>query len=244
MLENLNHPLVKEILEHVSQEEVLANWGAIQMYLNNPEECEIVYEPYLSVVRRVKNNNPAIRYLQEIFFPSPINITDFDLQDPSSSNSRMLLLDKIDKHESLYICGANGVGKTTYTIACCNNTYKKDKQQYLYISWPDFIDKVKNFNDNKGLLTKAKVAPIIIIDDLGNENITKFSRDEILFSLINYRLERQLQTIIISNYLPEELMHRYILNPNESKITTTLHSKISGLCQSINLLGKNYRNGE
>lgn len=235
---------IDEIKEKLSQLDYANNLAAIRCYLNQPEEFDLVFEPDFQVVKRARNVNPGICYLNEIIFSKQYNFECFDLKEENDQTLMRLRLNRdILEKKSLFVYGANGIGKTTFTIACCNHAYGRNNDKFLYVSWPDFIEKIKNF-DNKNMLDRVKLAKCLVIDDLGAENITRYSRDEILFSVINYRLERQLQTIIISNCEPDELHRRYLLQAGESKITTTLVSKITGLCVPFKMVGKNYRNGE
>ncbi len=239
-----NHPEVVKLINEYGQDLVIRRMGDLMLYINEPENYELILDEDIRVISRRKEVNPGVKYMDNSFFSEIIRFEQFDLDDPRSQNGRMTLVKYFDEDKSAFIHGANGVGKTTFTIALCNIYHNKRGNEYLYVSWPDYIDKVKDFQNKPASLGKVKNAKALIIDDLGNENITKFSRDGILFSIINYRLERKLQTFIISNYSPEELCQRYMLERNDSKVVTTLHSKIMGLCHPIQFNGVNYRNEE
>ena len=62
-------------------------------------------------------------------------------------------------------------------------------------------------------------ADILLIDDIGAETVTNFSRDEILGTILQYRMENNLATFITSNLNLEELeVHLSIVKNNTDKV--------------------------
>lgn len=76
------------------------------------------------------------------------------------------------------------------------------------------------FNDKESfeeLLNKFYNAQIVILDDVGGESVTAWSRDEILLPLLNHRLDQNLTTIFISEFAIEQLPLLYTLQNDELK---------------------------
>ena len=67
------------------------------------------------------------------------------------------------------------------------------------------------------LLNKFYNAQIVILDDVGGESVTAWSRDEILLPLLNHRLDQNLTTIFISEFAIEQLPLLYTLQNDELK---------------------------
>jgi primosomal protein DnaI len=83
-----------------------------------------------------------------------------------------------------------------------------------------------------------KTAELLIIDDLGNEKITDWSRDAVLYDVLDYRLRNKKNKIIInSNYNLSELKELYKVD-NEVRAKRFINL-INSICESIELLGVN-----
>ena len=83
-----------------------------------------------------------------------------------------------------------------------------------------------------------KNAELLIIDDLGNEKITDWSRDSVLYEVLDYRLRNKKTKIIInSNYTLKELKELYRVD-NEVRSKRFI-SLISSVCDDVELIGVN-----
>jgi len=54
------------------------------------------------------------------------------------------------------------------------------------------------------LMESARQTPLLILDDLGVNNYTEWSKNKI-YSIVNYRLNHQLPVIVTTNITPEDL---------------------------------------
>jgi len=111
-----------------------------------------------------------------------------------------------DKHQKgLYLSGSFGSGKT-YLVSAALNELAKNNKKVAMIYWPMFIKKMKEFNEEANLLfTKVMKSDVLLIDDMGAETTTAWSRDEILATILQYRMEEHLPTFFTSNLKIEEL---------------------------------------
>ncbi len=110
------------------------------------------------------------------------------------------------KVKGLYLSGSFGVGKT-YMIAALFNEYAKKGIKSVIIYYPEFLRSLKeSFQDDyKEKYREVSHAPLLLIDDIGAENITPWSRDEILGPILQYRMEEELPTFFTSNLNLKEL---------------------------------------
>jgi len=130
--------------------------------------------------------------------------------------------------KGLFLTGPVGSGKTF--LACCiaNALLQKDKT-LLFVVVPDLLDQIRSTYDpnrqspvtESELLDTAREVPLLILDDLGAHNYTDWTRNKI-FSIINYRLNYLLPTVITSNINLEDL-EEYLGDRTTSRILQMCH---------------------
>jgi len=109
----------------------------------------------------------------------------------------------------LLFIGHIGSGKTHLSAAlACELCYQGISVLFLVV--PDFLDTLRASYDKSGefseddLMERARQAEVLILDDIGAQNITPWSQEKI-YSLINYRLNYQKPCVLTSNHSMEEL---------------------------------------
>lgn len=106
--------------------------------------------------------------------------------------------------QGLYIYGPVGSGKTF--LACCIANYilKKSDRELLFLIIPEFLQRLKStYNKNNeesefSLTERASKVPLLFMDDLGAHNYTEWTIN-ILYNIINYRVNHNLPVVITSN---------------------------------------------
>ncbi|MDR3601172.1 MAG: ATP-binding protein [Desulfosporosinus sp.] len=103
--------------------------------------------------------------------------------------------------------GPVGSGKT-YLAASIANELMEAQLQVLFLVVPDLLDELrasyKSEVNEMDLLDTARTIPILILDDLGAHNYTEWTRNR-LYSIINYRMNELLPTVITSNLSLDEM---------------------------------------
>ncbi|HEY8909299.1 MAG TPA: ATP-binding protein [Desulfosporosinus sp.] len=103
--------------------------------------------------------------------------------------------------------GPVGSGKT-YLAASIANELMAANLKVLFLVVPDLLDELratyKSEVNELDLLDTARTIPILILDDLGAHNYTDWTRNR-LYSIINYRMNDQLPTVITSNLSLDEM---------------------------------------
>ncbi len=113
---------------------------------------------------------------------------------------------KEKKGKGLYLCGSFGSGKT-YMIAALFNELAKKGVQSCMVYYPELLRLLKSsFKDSyEEKFDRVRKAPLLLLDDIGAENVTSWSRDEVLGPILQYRMEEELPTFFTSNFTMEEL---------------------------------------
>ena len=150
------------------------------------------------------------------------NFENFDLKYYSNKddNRRMTAILKLCKEyvinfdpqssPNLLFMGASGLGKTHLTLAIVSGVIEKG---YTPIYGPcenlfSLIEKEKFTGENKGSYEAMINCDLLVLDDLGAEMSTAFSKAA-LYNLINTRLLSKKPTIINTNLTIKEIATRY-----------------------------------
>lgn len=149
------------------------------------------------------------------------------------------------KMKGLYLNGNFGCGKT-YLIAATFNELSKKNIKSAIIYWPEFLRNLKSsFDDDfKEKFEYIKKIPLLLIDDIGAENVTNWSRDEILGTILQYRMEEGLTTFFTSNLTYDELESELSLTRGkvDSLKAKRIMERIKNLTIDMNIIGENRRN--
>jgi primosomal protein DnaI len=110
--------------------------------------------------------------------------------------------------QGLYFYGDFGVGKTYMMCAIANELAKQKQVQSMIVYTPDFFREMKSSISDQSIdqkLDYIKKVPLLILDDIGAENMSSWIRDDILGGILQYRMMENLVTLYSSNYDYDEL---------------------------------------
>ncbi|MEF9920122.1 MAG: ATP-binding protein [Erysipelotrichaceae bacterium] len=149
-----------------------------------------------------------------------INLSEISI-DHESVDYKMILayindfLMQEKQQKGIYFYGRPGVGKT-YLAAGITNYYAKKGKVIGFVNVARLIGDIKNlFGDNDAVRSKVeqlKKVEVLVLDDIGGESITRWSRDEILLPILDERMENKRLTIFTSNFSFKDLYQHYELN--------------------------------
>lgn len=109
--------------------------------------------------------------------------------------------------KGLYLYGDFGVGKSCIAGALAQDLAQRNIPVYM-VFVPEFFRELKESIQDGSTTEKVeqlKNVDVLILDDLGAEMLSPWLRDEILGSILQYRVSKSLPTIFTSNLSYEEL---------------------------------------
>lgn len=146
--------------------------------------------------------------------------------------------------KGMYLHGNFGCGKT-YLVAAIFNELAKDGVKSAMIFWPEFLRILKGsfgslFNEKMERIQKA---PLLLIDDIGAETVTPWARDEILSTILQYRMQEQLPTFFTSNLTIQELEEHLSITKGSVDIVKArrIMERIKQLTYDTEMISKNLR---
>ena len=152
---------------------------------------------------------------------------------------------KDKKGKGLYLSGSFGSGKTYLVAALFNELAKKNISSAL-VYYPELLRSLKSSfgSDYEEKFDFIKTVPILLLDDIGAENTTSWSRDEVLGPILQYRMEEELPTFFTSNLTLSELEASLsITNSGTEKVKAKrIIERIKQLTVPLELISKNRRN--
>src|SRR5699024_6831425 len=121
-------------------------------------------------------------------------------------------------------------------------------QKVMYVHVPTLMNTLKQYFNNPSqmeyVLRRLRNVPLLVLDDLGAESITSWSRDEILLSILNDRMENKHKILITSNYNPDLLVELYKVDQrgvSDEIRAKRLVDRIFSLTQPYEMVGMNRR---
>ena len=231
--------------------------GFCYLPILNDEKLSFSY-----VACRYKNNydkdNKYQKNVTSIDVPKEIKearIKDIYTDDKARTDVIKLILNYIKDYKSgnikkgLYLHGNFGCGKT-YLISAMFNELAKSNVKSVIVYWPEYLRSLKvsfnssDSNEFKNKFNEVKYAKLLLIDDLGAEGVTTWNRDEILGSILQYRMQEKLPTFITSNLNIKELEeHLSITSNNKSERVKAVRiiERIKQLTTDTQMIGENNR---
>lgn len=142
-------------------------------------------------------------------------------------------------NKSLFITGPHGVGKTVFLYSIAKRCIERDQKIKIirFAAWImelQSIYRTEDGNPFEGARAIAEFPGVLFIDDLGAEKTTEYVR-QIIYYVLDEREQRELQTIITSNYSLDHI---------DANIDPRSSSRIAGMCEVLIFKGSDRRLGK
>ncbi|RYG74879.1 primosomal protein DnaI [Lentibacillus lipolyticus] len=177
-------------------------------------EIHLVYEKCHNRID-VEKQQEQQRLIQSLYMPKEIlnaTIADIDHDSERGEGIRQLLLflnkasDELPA-KGMYFHGPFGVGKT-YLIGALANALKEYNKSSMLIYMPEFVREMKSSIKDDSINEKIsyfKNTDVLMLDDIGAETQSAWFRDEILGSILQYRMMENMPVFFTSNYSLDQL---------------------------------------
>lgn len=188
-------------------------------------------------------------YVSEETMKASFEGLDIDAGNLAAVEAAIQFCEKVgtgERVKGMYLHGPFGVGKS-YIMGAIGRELSERNIASLLVYVPDFIREMKDSISDQsyaGKLELLKEVPVLILDDIGAENLTPWVRDEILGVILNQRANNHLPTLFTSNYALEELEeHLSISNGNRIERTKAarIMERIRHFVDVHEILRKNHR---
>lgn len=186
-------------------------------------------------------------------FDIPLSIKNANFKDLYKDKNRIEVIKKMksymnnyfdNKEKAIYLHGSFGSGKT-YLIGALFNELAKKNVKGIIIHLPEFLRNLKESfsSDYSERYDTIKKIPLLLIDDIGAEYLTGWSRDEVLEPLLQYRMDYRLPTFFTSNFTIDELeKHLSVTSNSVDRVKAKrIIERIKQLSEPFELVSKNYR---
>lgn len=193
-------------------------------------------EKYRKIINSIYKDNYMKKRLQKYNFK---NLVD-TYEDTTIINQLIKFTDLCIKSEmknGLIIYGNIGFEKT-YFGACIANKMIENNKIVLMEKSSSIIDKIKE-SFNKDGLSETQIIELysnvdmLIIDDLGNENLSKWALEK-LYKIISNRYDNELPIVITTRYNKEQLIEQ-LSTENDTEIAEEIVEVLNEMCYGISI---------
>jgi len=148
--------------------------------------------------------------------------------------------------KGIYFTGPFGVGKS-YLLGALANKLKEYNVSTMLIYMPELVTKIRDsFKDNSVTekVNYFKKADVLMLDDIGAETQSAWFRDEVLGSILQYRMMEKRPVFFTSNYSMEQLEKQLAVSTrgdSEKVKAGRIIERIKQVSSEISIFGKNRR---
>lgn len=205
-----------------------------------------------------KYKKKDIKQKEEIkskFFEMPYHIKMAKMSNIEINSTRAKIIKWINKFyddfksgkqtKGLYLSGSFGSGKT-YILSALLNELSKLNYSCIIVYYPELLRSIKesfNSDDYNERINEIKKCDLLLLDDIGAETTTSWNRDEILGTILQYRMDNKKATFFTSNLNIKELENHFITSNKDEEVIKArrIIERVKYLTDELELIGENKR---
>lgn len=148
--------------------------------------------------------------------------------------------------KGIYFHGSFGVGKT-YMLGALANKLKEYGISSMLIYMPEFVREIRDSFKDDSVNEKVnyfKKADVLMLDDIGAETQSAWFRDEVLGSILQYRMMEKLPVFFTSNYNLKQLEQQLAVSTRggiEKVKSGRIMERIKQVSNEVSMVGINRR---
>ncbi|MBW8037352.1 primosomal protein DnaI [Lactobacillus helveticus] len=247
---------MSNLYEYYSQKhtanKVMAGY-APQLFLNG-KVIDIRYVPTKAKLAQDRKQ-AAERRLQLIDVPTrlhDVSLSEIDVND-DRKQVLTLIYDFLRKYkqaphvQGLYLSGDYGVGKTYILAGLANYVVTNMNKNVVFLHVPTFIAGLASHFDDNSLqseIRRLSECDLLILDDIGAESLSQWSRDDVLGVILQARMDNVLPTFFSSNLDMEALESHFeeTRNATDPVKARRLMQRVRFLAKEVVVSGPDRRN--
>jgi primosomal protein DnaI len=191
-------------------------------------------------------------YIPKDILEAQFDQIDVEMDEASRFKAISLAQDFVEQYNNgkrpkgLYLYGSFGVGKT-YILGAIANELASHKISSMLVYVPEFMRELKGSFQNSSLdekLDVVKKIPVLMLDDIGAESMSSWMRDDILGTILQYRMLENYPTFFSSNFNLKQLQHHLAFSQRgeeEPVKAARIMERIKHMAIPIELIGRNRR---
>lgn len=230
---------------------LMKGYTPILEYAN--DDIRIAYQKCYKLVNKEKNER-AEKLIKSLYMPKEIlearieNIDPDPVRAPAVKEIYQFAQEAKNKlpEKGLYFSGPFGVGKT-YLLGALANRLSEYNISSTLIYMPEFVRELRDAIKDDTVTEKInlfKTADVLMLDDIGAETQSAWSRDEVLGSILQYRMMERLPVFFTSNYTMDQL-EKQIAVTNRGEVEEIkagrIMERIRQVSKEVPVSGKNRR---
>ncbi len=176
-----------------------------------------------------------------------VSFEEIDLSSETAQYARSLkhCIMACTEKKGIYLYGSMGSGKT-YLAACAANYMARRGHKTAFVHYPSFCERTAaalRTGEYKTETERMSFADMLVIDDIGAEEVTERTRN-ILLSVLDVRMQNRRMTWFTSNDNFESLEEHFtVTSKGEDRMAAMrIMERIRALCETERMIGKNRRN--
>lgn len=241
-IEELNH------CSHCSNLNACKNHIKGYVYYPSMEESRLTFN-YIPC-KKMQKYTEDLKQKDASYELENARMKDIDLKDKNRIEVIKWLKNFYDNYDilktnkGLYLHGSFGSGKSFLIAALLNELKVKKDVKYEMIYFPELLRTLKDdFNSLDSKIRYLCNVEILAIDDIGAEKVSDWSRDEVLGTILQSRMNNHLTTFFTSNLTIDELEKHLAYTKNSEDILKARRviERIKQLTDELPLISKNRR---
>lgn len=218
------------------------------------DEIHVAYEKCPSQIK-LESKTKEANLVQSLYVPK--EILNARMEDVDRSDKRRLaavvaaevFLEKAESKlpkKGLYLSGPFGVGKT-YLLGAIAQKLQELNYSSILVYMPELVREMNDAIQNKSVEEKVdyyKKADVLMLDDIGAESQSAWFRDDILGSILQYRMMEEKPVFFTSNYSMDQLEKNLAETKSGGKEDLKagrIMERVKQVSKEVYMSGDNYR---